>query len=163
MGEGEPLIEAVEVAVEPPTSGAARQCLEQYFRELTDRFDHGYDPTSDVTAPVEDLVPPSGLFLVAWRDGRPIGCGGLKRIDASTGEIKRVWTAPAARGLGVARRVLDRLEGEAAVMGFSALRLDTNKALTEAAAFYRKRGYREVARFNDNPYANFWFVKRLDG
>ncbi len=165
MDEGEHLIEigAVEVAVEPPTSAAARLCLEQYFRELADRFEHGYDPTSDLTAPAEDLVPPSGLFVVAWRDGRPVGCGALKRVDASTGEIKRVWTAPMARGLGVARRVLDRLEAEAAAMGLASLRLDTNKALTEAAAFYRKRDYREVAPFNDNPYAQRWFVKQLAG
>ena len=47
-------------------------------------------------------------------------------------------------------------------MGFAVLRLDTNKALTEAHALYAKEGYRDVARFNDNPYAHRWFEKRLD-
>ena len=72
-----------------------------------------------------------------------------------------MWTAPSARGLGVARRTLRRLEGSAREAGLTTLRLDTNKALTEAHALYRKEGYREVGRFNDNPYAHHWFEKRL--
>ena len=45
--------------------------------------------------------------------------------------------------------------------GLKALRLDTNRALTEAHALYRSERYREVARFNDNPCAHHWFEKRL--
>ena len=107
------------------------------------------------------MAPPSGLFVLARLDGDAIGCGGLKRLDKATGEIKRVWTAPPARGMGVARRVLRTLEAAARDMGLRTLRLDTNRALTEAHALYRKEGFREVARFNDNPYAHHWFEKRL--
>jgi DNA-binding MarR family transcriptional regulator/GNAT superfamily N-acetyltransferase len=165
MGEVERLLEAasIEVAVEPPESAAARFCLDAYFRELGERFEGGYDPASDRSAPVEDLRPPSGLLVLARLRGEPVGCGALKRIDEATSEIKRVWTAPAARGLGVARLMLRRLEAEAETMGFRVLRLDTNKALTEAHAFYLKEGYRDIARFNDNPYAHRWFEKRLGG
>ncbi len=165
MGDVERLIAAasVVVAVEPPASADARCCLESYFHELGERFEAGYDPASDLSAPVEDLTPPSGVFVVARLDGDPVGCGGLKRIDAAAGEIKRVWTAPVARGLGVARRVLRRLEAEAVAAGFAVLRLDTNRALTEAHAFYLSEGYRDVPRFNDNPYAHRWFEKRLGG
>ena len=155
------LDEGYAVAVEPPTTADARFCLESYFRELGERFEAGYDPASDLSAPVEDLTPPSGLFVLARLRGNPIGCGALKRIDAATGEIKRVWTAPAARGLGVARRMLRRLEAEAVVMGFAVLRLDTNRALTEAHAFYLSEGYCDVPRFSDNPYAHRWFEKWL--
>ncbi len=163
MGEVERLLDAaaVTIAVEPPGSADARLCLAAYFRELAERFDGGYDPANDLSAPAGDLAPPAGLFVVARLKGEPIGCGALKRIDAETGEIKRVWTAPSARGLGVARRMLHRLEAEAAKMGFAVLRLDTNKALTEAHALYLKEGYRDIARFNDNPYAHRWFEKRL--
>ena len=165
MGEVERLIAAaaIVVQVEPPTSAEARFCLESYFRELGERFEAGYDPASDLSAPVEDLAPPSGVFVLARLRGVPVGCGALKRIDPATGEIKRVWTAPSARGLGVARRMLRRIEAEAGAMGFAVLRLDTNKALTEAHAFYLKEGYRDVARFNGNPYAHRWFEKRLGG
>jgi DNA-binding MarR family transcriptional regulator/predicted GNAT family acetyltransferase len=165
MAEVERLIAAatVVVAIEPPTSVEARRCLESYFLELAERFEGGYDPAHDISAPAEDLAPPAGLFVLARLRGEPIGCAALKRIDSATGEIKRVWTAPSARGLGVARRMLHRLEDEALAMGFVVLRLDTNKALTDAHAFYLKEGYRDVARFNDNPYAHRWFEKRLGG
>ena len=110
----------------------------------------------------KDMTPPSGLFVIAQLDGDAVGCGGLKRVDKTTGEIKRVWTAPGARGLGVARRVVRTLEaGGPREKGLKTLRLDTNRALTEAHALYRSEGYREIASFNDNPYADHWFEKRL--
>ena len=163
MSEVERLLKAgaVEVALAAPASAEARWCLAEYFRELAARFEAGFDPARDHTAPDEDLTPPAGWFVVARLEGKPVGCGALRRIDNATGEIKRVWTAPSARGLGVARRTLRRLEGLGGEAGLTTLRLDTNKALTEAHALYRKDGYREVGRFSDNPYAHHWFEKRL--
>lgn len=152
---------SVAVAVEPPDSADARACLSSYFRELAARFEGGYDAAGDSTAPDEKMRPPGGVFVVARLDGRAVGCGGLKRVDEAGGEIKRVWTSPDVRGLGVARTIMRRLEAEARQMGLKTVRLDTNKALFEARAFYLRRGYREVARFNDNPYAHFWFEKAL--
>ena len=107
------------------------------------------------------MTPPSGLFVIARLDGEAVGCGGFKRLGKTTGEIKRVWTAPSARGLGIARRVVRTLEAAAREAGLKTLRLDTNRALTEAHALYRKEGYREIARFDDNPYADHWFEKKL--
>ncbi len=163
MGEVERLLRAaaVDIAFESPSASDARLCLERYFRELADRFEAGYDAAEDKSATDEDLTPPAGSFVVARLKGEPVGCGALKRIDQTTGEIKRVWTAPAARGLGVARRILQKLEGKARAMELTTLRLDTNEALKEAHAFYRKQGFRDVERFNDNPYAHRWFEKPL--
>jgi GNAT superfamily N-acetyltransferase len=163
MGEVERLIRAasVEVATEAPNSADARQCLDAYFRELAARFENGFDAAAHDSAGVDDMTPPSGLFMIARLDGAAVGCGGVKRIDKATGEIKRIWTAPSARGLGVARRVLRTLEATAREAGLNTLRLDTNRALTEAHALYRSEGYREIARFSDNPYADHWFEKRL--
>ncbi len=163
MGEVERLIRAasVKVAAESPETADARFCLGTYFRELATRFESGFDVRTGDNADVQDMTPPSGLFVIARLDGGAVGCGGLKRVDKTTGEIKRVWTAPSARGIGVARRMLRTLEAAAREKGFVTLRLDTNRALTEAHALYRREGYREVARFNDNPYAHHWFEKRL--
>ena len=163
MGEVERLIRAasVKVAVEAPDTADARLCLSTYFSELAARFETGFDAGADDSARVEDMAPPSGLFVIARLDGDAVGCGGFKRVDKATGEIKRVWTAPSARGLGVARRMLRALEAAAREAGVKTLRLDTNRALTEAHALYRSEGYREVAPFNDNPYAHHWFEKRL--
>jgi DNA-binding MarR family transcriptional regulator/ribosomal protein S18 acetylase RimI-like enzyme len=163
MGEVERLIRAasVEVAAEAPDSPDARQCLDAYFSELAARFENGFDAAADQSARVKDMTPPSGLFVIARLDGEAVGCGGLKRLGKAIGEIKRVWTAPSARGAGIARRVLRTLEAKAREGGLKTLRLDTNRALTEAHALYRKEGYREIARFSDNPYADHWFEKRL--
>ena len=108
-----------------------------------------------------DATPPAGHFVVARLDDAAVGCGALKRLDAATGEVKRVWVADEARGLGVASRIMEKLEGLARDSGFAVLKLDTNRALPEAHALYRKLGYRETARYNDNPYADFWFEKVL--
>jgi len=163
MGEVERLIRAasVKVAAEAPDTADARLCLSTYFRELAARFETGFDAGADDSARVEDMAPPSGLFVIARLDGDAVGCGGFKRVDKATGEIKRVWTAPFARGLGVARRMLRALEAAAREAGVKTLRLDTNRALTEAHALYRSEGYQEIARFNDNSYAHHWFEKRL--
>jgi GNAT superfamily N-acetyltransferase len=163
MGEVERLIHIaqVEVAAEAPDSADARRCLDAYFHELEARFESGFDAATDHSARAEDMAPPSGLFVIARLDGDAIGCGGFKRVSKATGEIKRVWTAPSARGMGVARRMLRALEAAARENGVKTLRLDTNRALTEAHALYRSEGYREIARFSDNPYAHHWFEKRL--
>jgi len=163
MGEVERLIRAgsVKVSFDRPDGADARRCLDAYFRELAARFESGFDADEDASASLADMTPPSGLFVIARLDGEAVGCGGFKRADKATGEIKRVWTAPSARGMGVARRMLRALEAAAREAGVKTLRLDTNRALTEAHALYRSEGYREIARFNDNPYADHWFEKRL--
>jgi ribosomal protein S18 acetylase RimI-like enzyme len=73
-----------------------------------------------------------------------------------------MWVAPAARGLGLGRRLLSCLEAEAAANGARTVRLETNHALAEAIGLYRASGYREVAAFNNEPYAHHWFEKALD-
>ena len=69
--------------------------------------------------------------------------------------------ASTARGTGLGRRLLARLEQNAREQGSTVVRLDTNAALTEAIALYRSAGYREVPAFNDEVYADLWFEKRL--
>lgn len=163
MAEVERLLRgaAVAVAQEPAESADAQHCLMSYQAELATRFDTGFDPSKGNNLTVEEMTPPAGYFLLARLDGRPVGCGALKRLGPAEGEAKRVWTAPEARGLGVASRIMDSLEQLAREVGFTTLKLDTNRTLVEAQAMYRKRGYREIPRYNDNPYADHWFEKTL--
>jgi DNA-binding MarR family transcriptional regulator/GNAT superfamily N-acetyltransferase len=165
MAEVEHLLRAgdVEVRLEAPESAAARWCLEQYFKELAERFDVGFDPTKSNSARDEEMTPPAGFFVVAWLGCDPAGCGALKVGNGGTGEIKRMWTAPSARGLGIARKVLRSLEAKACEMGLTTLRLETNRVLAEAQALYRQEGYQEVAPFNAEPYAHHWFEKHMTG
>jgi ribosomal protein S18 acetylase RimI-like enzyme len=85
----------------------------------------------------------------------------LKLHGRRPAELKRMWVAPTARGLGLGRRLLTELERLAREHGVRVLRLETNRSLTEAIALYRSAGYREVAPFNDEPYAHHWFEKRV--
>jgi DNA-binding MarR family transcriptional regulator/GNAT superfamily N-acetyltransferase len=163
MGDVERLLTAgiVEIKHLDPLLPQAQYCMDQYFRELDRRFEGGFDPSISISADPDELRPPAGLVLVATLRSEPIGCGALKfHADLPT-ELKRMWVAVPARGLGIGRRLLAELESEAARNGSRMVRLETNKSLTEAIALYRSAGYVEVDPFNDEPYAHHWFEKRL--
>jgi GNAT superfamily N-acetyltransferase len=85
----------------------------------------------------------------------------LRKTDNALGEIKRLWVCPSARGLGVAGALMGAAEKAAKELGVERLRLDTNRALTEALAMYRAWGWRETQRFNSDPYADFFFEKEI--
>lgn len=163
MAEVEAMLRAAGVRIEAvhPAKPRARWCVAQYFAELGRRFEHGFDPGISLPNADEEMVPPQGVFLVASLDGEPVACGGVKTIAPGTGYLKRMWVAEKARGLGVGRRMLEALEAHARTLGFTRLRLETNRTLTEAIALYRSSGYREVAPFNDEPYAHHWFEKEV--
>ncbi|MFL6205599.1 MAG: GNAT family N-acetyltransferase [Acidimicrobiales bacterium] len=153
--------DGVTIEVVDPGHADAQRCLRAYEAELDARFDAGFAVDSALPLPADELRPPWGCFLVAYREGEAIACGGLKLHGADAAEIKRVWVDPPLRGLGVARRLITELEARARSAGAPAVQLDTNRALAEAIAMYRKLGYAEVDAFNDEPYAHHWFQKEL--
>jgi GNAT superfamily N-acetyltransferase len=148
-------------AAERPDSELARALLDRYYGELDARFLGGFEVERTIAAPPQELTPPHGAFLLAWLDGAAVGCGGVRRLDADTAEIKRMWVHPGARGRGIGRGLLLALEQAAAALGAHALRLDTAADLAEALSLYNAAGYREIAAYNDNPYAAHWLEKRL--
>ena len=140
----------------------AQRCLRAYVAELNRRApDRGFDPTKGSTAEPHEVRPPLGAFVVAYLRGEPIGCGGVKHHPGDVTDIKRMWIAESARGLGLGRRLLAHLEGLARERGSREVRLETGDVLTEAIALYRSAGYVEVAPFNDEPFADRWFAKKL--
>jgi GNAT superfamily N-acetyltransferase len=108
-----------------------------------------------------ELMPPTGAFLVVVEDGRPVGCGGLKRWAPGTGEIKRMYIAPPARSRGHARRLLAALEEAARGLGYVRVRLDTGPRQPHALELYRSSGYRPIPDYNGNRRAAHWFEKDL--
>jgi GNAT superfamily N-acetyltransferase len=112
-----------------------------------------------------EFAPPVGTFLIAQVDGETVAGGGLRRAAEGIAEIKRMWTAPAHRGRGYARRVLAALEHAAAGLGYHTVRLETGSLQTAALALYATAGYVAVTEpwgghYDDDPR---WrgFVKRL--
>jgi ribosomal protein S18 acetylase RimI-like enzyme len=164
MVEVERLLTAPMVRISPidPSHRHAQHCLHEYFSELDRRFDTGFDPGLSISALDEEMRPPAGLFLVATLGGDPIGSGALKFHGRKPAELKRMWVAESARGLGVGRRLLAELENHAARRGVRSVRLETNKTLVEAISLYRSAGYVEVAPFNDEQYAHHWFEKQIE-
>jgi len=162
MRQVERLLTATRVRVAPvdPEDPRARSCLEAYAAELDRRFPGGFDPGRSISASAPELRPPAGRLLLASLDDEPVGCGAVKFHANGPSEIKRMWVAPGARGLGVGRRLLAALE-QAAAGSYPVVRLETNAALEEAISLYRSSGYVEVPAFNDEAYAHHWFEKSL--
>ncbi|MBR0713685.1 bifunctional helix-turn-helix transcriptional regulator/GNAT family N-acetyltransferase [Bradyrhizobium liaoningense] len=144
-----------------PRAPAARYCLGEYYAELARRFKQGFDVKLSRDPDAKDMVRPRGSFIVAMSDGMPLGCVGLKGTDYGYAEIKRLWVAPSARGLGLGKRLMDAAENAARELGIAVLRLDTNSALPEAGQLYRTTGWTEIPRFNDDPYPDLFFEKLL--
>ena len=152
----------VELREVDPESPDAQRCLRAYIAELRRRApDRAFDPRTGATALPHEVRPPNGAFVVAYLRGEPIGCGAAKHHVGGATDIKRMWIAESARGLGLGRRLLARLEGIARSHGSEVARLETSDVLEEAITLYRSAGYEEVAPFNDEPFADRWFSKRL--
>jgi DNA-binding MarR family transcriptional regulator/predicted N-acetyltransferase YhbS len=144
-----------------PNDPAAVEAVGRYVAELDARFPAGFDPGEATDNDATAMSPPAGVFVVATSDGEPVACGGVQEIAPLTGEVKRMWVHPDWRGAGLGSRMLAHLEDRARALGHRRIHLDTNGTLVEAIAMYGRAGYRQVARYNDNPYAEAWFVKAL--
>jgi GNAT superfamily N-acetyltransferase len=163
MGEVERLLVAAsaEIRSVDPECADARYCLAEYVAELNRRSTRRFDPNVGATARPEEVRPPAGQFFVVYVHGEAMGCGAVKHHAAAPAEIKRMWIAPGARGLGLGRRLLERLEACARTAGAQLARIETNSDLNEAVALYVSTGWVEVPPFNDEPFADCWFEKTL--
>ena len=151
----------VSIVEMDPRADEARYCLGEYYAELARRFEQGFDVSLSRDPDAKDMIRPRGAFLVAMSDELPIGCVGLKGSGGDTAEVKRLWIAPSARGLGLSKRLMEATEAAARELKIKVLRLDTNRALPEAIALYRNSGWTEIDRFNDDPYPDYFFEKVL--
>jgi ribosomal protein S18 acetylase RimI-like enzyme len=150
-----------ELRICDPSEPNAKYCLEQYFVEIDQRFDGGFDPDRSIPALDDEMRSPQGLFVLALSEDEPVGCVGLKFHGDEPAEMKRLWVSRSVRGKGLGRRLVVMVEELAVAHGVKKLRLDTNHALAEAIAMYRAFGYRDVPAFNKEIYADHWFEKDL--
>ena len=141
-----------------PSSLALVQAMEDEIDEL---YHDRSGSVRSVTAEPDEMRPPDGDFLVVVHEGRPVGCGGLKRLDDDVGEIKRMYVAPDARGKGLSRMLLEALEDRARELGFTIARLDTGDRQPAAQRLYEGAGYRRIPRYNENDVATRWYERSL--
>jgi GNAT superfamily N-acetyltransferase len=162
----------ITITEEPYDGPVAAALVQDLLTDLNERYadiDDAEDPDDDdYLAEVTPAMvrPPSGAFLVAWLDGEPAGCGALKPLDSdpSIGEIKRMYTAPAARRRGISRLLLVRLEAAAAALGYGRVQLETGLAQPEAMALYASHGWHRIEPYGHYKHSpqSVCFAKELD-
>ncbi|MFE2538052.1 GNAT family N-acetyltransferase [Streptomyces sp. NPDC059371] len=160
------------VAPEPFDSPAAAALWRAYYTEVSDRWYEVHEGRTTDPDELEreiaaetgaEFAPPAGVLLVARHDGEPGGTAGVRMLDATTGELRRVFVRADLRGKGAAPILLAAAEAAARGLGARQLVLDTRSDLVEARALYARHGYEETAAHNDQAYAEHWFRKDLTG
>ena len=99
----------------------------------------------------EEYAPPTGALLLAQDGGGYLGCVGLRQLSTDIGEIKRLYTIPAARGQGVGRALAAAIIAAARERGYQRLVLDTLPAMKEAQSLYVSLGFRQTTAYRFNP------------
>jgi GNAT superfamily N-acetyltransferase len=154
-----PEIEFASADVDAGPGGELAQAMRDEMAVMYDGLE--LDGDSMPAAGPAELSPPGGMFIVGNVEGVPVCCGGVKRLDDRTCEIKKMYVVPAFRGRGVARKLLHELEDRARGLGYRIARLDTGPKQLNARGLYESEGYAVVEDFNGNPVAVFWGQKPL--
>jgi GNAT superfamily N-acetyltransferase len=130
-----------EEAYDGPTASALTAAVQQ---EYVSR----YGGPDDAPVDAAEFAPPNGRFLVGYLGGRGVAMGGLRLLDADTAEIKRMYVVPDARGRGLSRLMLARLEELArTALGARRVVLETGSKQPEAVALYESAGYERIEGF----------------
>ena len=139
----------IEIAREPYGSPLSRPLTDAQAEQLCERYG-GWEGAGAEPEP-ELFEDPDGYFLVARLDGRPVGCAGICRCEGEqTAELRRMYVAPEARRLGIARTLMNALEEKARMLGYATLRLETGPEQPEAVRLYETGGFSVIANFG--PY-----------
>lgn len=142
------------IAPAPYGLPAVQQMLREFRATQVALYGYADDPSD---TPPGEFVPPRGLFLLARdSDGRPLGCGGWHLLGPGTGEIKRMYVRPEARGRALGRQILKRLEADARDQGLDHMQLETGALNGAALALYARHGYSSIPsyRAGRNPEIN---------
>ncbi|MEU3955592.1 GNAT family N-acetyltransferase [Streptomyces achromogenes] len=126
----------------PYDDADVRQLLAEFQAAQMALYGFADDPSA---TPPDDYTAPNGLFLLARTTNRePAGCGGWRRLDEQTAEIKRMYLRPAFRGLSLGRRILRLLEVDARAQGLHVAQLETGVENRAALALYHCEGYHPI-------------------
>jgi GNAT superfamily N-acetyltransferase len=150
----------LQITVECADADVSLVLQQAFFSDIASRYP-GWEPASSQAVDVSDLAPPHGVWLVAYRDGRAIGCGGLQRFDTKTGEVRRIFLDMAERGGGRERKLLAELEDHARRLGYERVRLTTGDGQSEALGLFQSAGYHEIPPFTDGAFTRHWMEKAL--
>lgn len=152
----------LRMVVQDADDAVSRELVAEFLADIGQRYaDRGFSGSSAPPLDIAELRAPHGAWVVAYDGDEAIGCGGLRRVDEHTAEVRRVFVRPAGRGRNLARALMAELEDIARAQGCRRMRLDTGDRQPEALRLYLTGGYREIADYNGNPYARHWLEKDL--
>jgi GNAT superfamily N-acetyltransferase len=137
----------LELRREELSSSIAAAMIRALNAELAERYPE--EGANHFRLDRDEVVVGRGAFLVAYSSGEPVACGAVRRIDADTAEIKRMYVAPQARRRGIAQQLLARLEAEAHRLGVKRIVLETGVRQPEALALYERAGFGRVPPFGE--------------
>jgi putative acetyltransferase len=146
------MLELVTIAPVPISSADAVGLIAQLDMELARLYPDLEHSHSELTS--DQLSPGNGIFLIARSGTEPIGCGALRRLNHSAGEIRRMFVLPTARGARVGRRILAELERYARQNGLNRLTLVTGARQPDAIRLYEHSGYIRIpspSEYGDTP------------
>ena len=106
-----------------------------------------------------DYTPPAGRLLVARDDGTAVACVALRRLDAETCEMKRLYVQRSHRGLGLGRALAEAVISEGRLIGYERMRLDTLPSMSEASVLYERLGFRDIEPYTENPVPGARFLQ----
>lgn len=134
----------IEIKLANPNDVISQQLMAALTAELSGRYDE--NTAVDVTRMPElhNVTQDDVQFVIVWRNEQAIGCGAIRPIDANVTEIKRMYVHPSARGHGISRKILAKLEALAQDAGFSKTRLETGINQPEAIKLYETSGYTQI-------------------
>jgi GNAT superfamily N-acetyltransferase len=148
---------ALHLATFPVDRDAVVAIFREYVR--SPQADLGFqDYETEFAALPGKYAPPDGCVLLAWRAGEVVGCAALRRVDAQTCELKRVYVRPAARGLRAGRQLVERMLREARQAGYTRMCLDVLPEFQAARVLYASLGFVDAAPVSHNPVPGTRFL-----
>jgi putative acetyltransferase len=137
----------IEIREDDLTGRRIRALLREHLDNM-----HAITPPASVHAlDLDGLRAPGITFWSAWGGEDLLGCGALKEMDSTSGEVKSMRTVESQRRLGVGSRLIEHIIGQAAGRGYTCLFLETGAfpAFEPARALYRRYGFTSCGPFGD--------------
>lgn len=145
------------------------EAVSKLFTEYTDMLienDSSFQKYLDIQNYSEEMehleckygLPDGRLYLV-YCDEELAGCIGLRKIDSQNCEMKRLYVRPKFRGQKIGNLLVEKIIDDAKKIGYSHMLLDTLPFLKSAIHMYKKYGFYEIDRYNDNPMDTSIYMK----